>query len=361
MQPTKKISISFFALLLSFSWLTAQENTNPVSISGYAETYYSFDFNEPDNNTRPYFIYSHNRHNEFNLNLGYLKASLNQENVRANLALMAGTYANANLASEPGVLRNVFEANAGVKLSKKANLWLDAGILPSHIGFESAVGKDCWALTRGLIAETSPYFESGARLSVSSDDDKWYAGLLLLNGWQRIQRPDGNSTPAFGHQITYKPNDKITLNSSSFIGSDKPDVSRQMRYFHNFYGIFQVSEQVGLTLGFDVGAEQKAKGSSDYNVWYNPVALLRFTPGERLSVCVRGEYYNDPDGVIVSTGTPNGFQIFGYSCNLDYKFSDQVLWRIEGRGFSSKDELFVRDGRAQTSNFAFTTALAVSF
>ncbi|NJM25132.1 MAG: outer membrane beta-barrel protein [Bacteroidia bacterium] len=86
-------------------------------ISGYAEVYYIYDFNEPADNTRPGFIYSHNRHNEVTLNLGLLKASYNTTKVRANLALMAGTYANANLSAEPGVLKNIYEANIGVKIS----------------------------------------------------------------------------------------------------------------------------------------------------------------------------------------------------------------------------------------------------
>ena len=67
---------------------------------------------------------------------------------------------------------------------------------------------------------------------------------LVLNGWQRIQRVDGNHLPAFGHQLTYKPNSKITLNSSSFVGSDKTDSLRQMRYFHNLYGIFKLMKDL---------------------------------------------------------------------------------------------------------------------
>jgi hypothetical protein len=35
-----------------------------LSILGYVETYYSYDFGEPDNHVRPGFIYSHNKHNE---------------------------------------------------------------------------------------------------------------------------------------------------------------------------------------------------------------------------------------------------------------------------------------------------------
>src|SRR5690606_22982919 len=98
---------------------------NPLTFSGFVEGYYSYDFNEPENNTRPGFLYSHNRHNEFNVNLAFVKGSYNTERTRANLAIAVGTYMNANYAAEPGVLKNIYEANAGVKLSRYKNLWLD--------------------------------------------------------------------------------------------------------------------------------------------------------------------------------------------------------------------------------------------
>jgi hypothetical protein len=162
---------------------------------------------------------------------------------------MTGTYANANLSAEPGVLKNILEANAGVKISKNKNLWIDAGIFGSHIGFESAIGKDCWNLTRSILADNTPYYEAGAKISYTTDNGKWFLSGMVLNGWQRIQRVDGNSLPSFGTQITFKPTSTVTLNSSSFIGTDKPDSARQMRYFHNFYGIFQVSSKLGVTVG----------------------------------------------------------------------------------------------------------------
>jgi hypothetical protein len=170
---------------------------------------------------------------------------------------MTGTYANANLAAEPGVLKNVYEANAGVKISSKKNLWIDAGIFSSHIGFESAIGKDCWTMTRSLVADNSPYYEAGAKISYTTDNGKWFLSGLILNGWQRIQRVDGNSLPSFGTQVKFKPSSSITLNSSTFIGTDKPDSARQMRYFHNFYSIVQLSPKLGATVGFDYGIEQK--------------------------------------------------------------------------------------------------------
>ncbi len=358
----------FFLLasaLAFFQTAQAQDSTATTpsfSVSGYLEAYYNYDFNRPKNNTTPSFMYNFNRTGEVNLNLGFIKGAYSSDRVRANLALAVGTYMNANYAAEPGVLRNIYEANAGIKLAKKANLWLDAGIMSSHIGFESAIGKDNWTLTRSLVAENSPYFESGAKLNYTTDDGKLYLAALYLNGWQRIQRVDGNTTPAFGTQITYKPSAAVTLNYSTFIGNDKPDSVRQMRYYHNVYGIFQLSPQWGITAGFDYGTEQKEKGSSSYNHWLVPVMIVRYSPASKINVAVRGEYFKDEKGVIIATGTPAGFKTWGFSANLDYAVMQNVLWRIEARTLSSKDAVFTeRNGPTSKNNTFLTTSLAISF
>lgn len=354
-----------FLLILSLAFTVkadAQDSTvTPLSISGYAEVYYVKDFNHPLNHTRPGFLYSYNRSGEMTLNLGYIKAAYVTQQVRANLSLAAGTYMNANLAAEPGVFRSIYEANAGIRLSRNSNLWLDAGIFGSHIGFESAIGKDCWNLTRSLLAENSPYYEAGARLSYTSTDNHWYLAALVLNGWQRIHRIENNTTPAFGTQVTYKPNARITLNSSTFIGNDKPDSTRQMRYFHNLYGIFQLSNTVGITAGLDAGMEQKAKGSSRMNYWYSPVLIVKINTSSKTALALRGEYYADQNGVIIATGTPNGFRTWGWSANFDVAVATNATWRVEARTLSSKDAIFSKDNTAVSSNTFLSTAIAISF
>jgi len=360
----KNLATTAFIAITSFAGAqtdTLKKSESPLKISGYVEAYYAYDFGAPENNTRPGFIYSHNRHNEVALNLGFIKANYEKGNVRANLAIMTGTYGNANLAAEEGILKNIYEANAGVKISKTKNLWVDAGIFASHIGFESAVGKDCWTLTRSILADNSPYYESGAKISYTTDNGKWFLSGLVLNGWQRIQRVDGNKTLAFGHQVTYKPNTAITLNSSSFVGNDKPDNDKRMRYFHNLYGIFQLNEKWGLTAGFDIGAEQKEKGSDSYNSWYSPVLIAKYKASDKISISARGEYYADENGVIIATETPNGFKTFGYSVNFDYSIYDNVIWRIEARSLNSKDEIFTENGDPTKQNFVAVTSLALSF
>lgn len=362
----RSIIITTF-LLGNTGVLQAQEDTpsvqnNPLTISGYAEVYYQYEANRPARHQRPGFVYSHNRNNEVSLNLAYLKANYSTAQVRANLALAAGSYMNANYAAEPGVLKNIYEGNVGVKVAKKYDLWIDAGIFPSHLGFESAVGKDNWTLTRSLFADNSPYFETGAKISYTSPDGKWFISGLVLNGWQRIQRVEGNTTPAFGHQLTYRSNAKLTLNSSSFIGNDKADSMRQMRYFHNLYAIYQVNEKMGITAGFDIGAEQKEKGSNKYNTWYTPVLIVKYKATDKFSLTARGEYYRDKAGVIIATGTQNGFQTFGYSLNADYAIMPNLVWRTEIKNLNSKDAVFVtRNDGFTSNNFSMITALALSF
>ncbi|GAB2793822.1 porin [Rhabdobacter roseus] len=336
--------------------------TRPSSfaVSGYLETYYVFDFANPADHTRPDFLYSFNRHNEVNLNLGYVQVTYQHDRVRGKLALMAGTYANANLAAEPGVLKHIFEANAGVKLSKTHELWVDAGIFASHIGFESAIGAITWNMTRSLLAENSPYYLSGAKISYTSGNGKWFLSGLLLNGWQRIQRVPGNQVPSFGHQLSWTPSARVTLNSSSFVGSDSPAGARQMRYFHNFYGIFQLSKRLGLITGFDWGAQQQVPGSSQYHSWCSPVGIVRYTPTEQLALAARAEYYADPNEVIIASGTPNGFQTAGYSVNVDIQVQGNLLWRVEARTFRSRDAIFTSDNPPRRSNTFVGTSLALT-
>jgi hypothetical protein len=368
-DAAKKYLLVCMVWIACIAQLNAQDSATVqtdkhLKISGYAEIYYIYDFANPADHNRPDFLYSFNRHNEVSLNIGFVQAEYENNRVRGKFALMAGTYANANLAAEPGVLKNIFEANAGVKLSAKKNLWIDAGVFASHIGFEGAIGAYCWTMTRSLMAESAPYYLSGVKITYNSDNGQWLLGGLALNGWQRIQRLPGNQTPAFGHQINYMPNKKITIGSSSFIGSDTPDSARLMRYFHSLYGQFQLTPVLGLIAGLDIGAQQQRPGSRQMHVWYSPIAIVCLKPvASNWSVAARAEYYADPNEVIIATGSPNGFQTFGYSVNVDRRFGSYLLWRTELRTFQSRrDAIFTdRDDRPATGNWFVGSSLALSF
>lgn len=331
-----------------------------LNISGFADVFYVYDFNQPQGTERQAFLFNHNRHNEFNLNLGLVKLNVEHSKYRANFALQTGTYANDNYAAEPVLLKNIFEANIGISLSKKNNLWLDAGVLPSHIGFESAISMDNMTLTRSLLAENSPYFLTGAKLTFNPND-KWEIAGLIVNGWQRIQRLESNSLPSFGTQVNYRPTEKITLNWSTFIGTDTPDTTRRMRYFNNFYGQFQLTEKFGLIAGFDIGTQQRSKGSSAYAFWLSPVIIGQYTINDTWKTAIRAEHYQDETGIIIPTGTMNGFQTTGLSLNIDYSPNQDIICRIEGRWLNSRDTIFETKSNLTNDNFIIGASIAIKF
>lgn len=331
-----------------------------IKFSAFADIYYAYDLANPSSHERPSFIYNHNRHNEINLNLGLIKAAYTSNKIRAALALMAGTYAQYNLASEPALLQHVYEANAGIKLKNDRNLWIDAGIFTSHIGFESAISKDCWTLTRSIVAENSPYYLSGLKITYTTISEKLLLSALYLNGWQKIQRQIGNNSPNFGTQVTYTPNTKLIVNYSTFIGSDKPDSNRLWRVYHNFYFIYQPFSKLGITAGFDYGTEQKYKNTSDLNVWYSPTVILKYSLSQKFDIAARIEYFDDPTGVIISTQTPSGFKTSGYSLNFDYKPETNFIVRIEGRVLNSRDKMFTTGTINSNQNYFMVLSFAVS-
>lgn len=333
----------------------------PIQLSGYAEVYYQHNSNGPTANNDAPFAYSHDENKALSINLAFVKAAYNKNRVRANLAIGFGSYMRSNYAGEEGIYKQILEANIGWKLSKKANWWLDAGVFTSHIGFESAIGKDCWTLSRSIAADNSPYFETGAKISYTSPNEKWFLSALILTGWQRIQMLKGNTSLSFGHQVQYKPNSKWTINSSSYIGNPTAGIDGVTRYFHNFYAIYQWSNRLGVIAGFDIGL-QKAKGINQSQVWYTPILMAQYAATENIKFALRTESYQDPNGVMIFTGTPNGFRVSGLSLNTDWAINKHLLWRVEVKHLQSRDAIFTKQTNQPTQNiFAAITALAVSF
>ncbi len=347
-------------LLFFFGKISAQrDSSTTLTFSGFTDIYFATEFDEKTTHERPGFLYNHRRVNEVNVNLAFLKAQFSSKKSRANIALMTGNYAQHNLAAEPVANRFLFEANAGIRLSKSKNIWLDAGVLPSHIGFESAISTDCATLTRSLVAENSPYFGTGAKLSWASRSEKWAVAALVLNGWQRIQRPDGFNRPAFGAQVFYKTGQNWSLNYSNFIGSDRPDSLSAWRAYHNFYAISDPEKSWQITAGLDFGFDEKPDGRRGN--WFAPVIILRKNLAANWKTALRAEYFLDKNQTLIATGTPNGFRVAGLSANLDWAVSENALLRVEGRFLSSKDKIFEQNGLPANSNPAATASLAVRF
>jgi len=332
----------------------------PLTTYGFVDAYYGFDFNHAGTNVRPGFLYSHNHQNEFTVNNAVLGMRYDDGKVRGALGIHAGTYVSANYAAEDQVLKHIYEAYAGFRPFEKA--WLDVGIFGSHIGFESAISKDNWTLTRSLMAENSPYYESGARFTYEVAP-KLTLTALVLNGWQNIR--ETNQGKALGTQIQWKPTAKLLLNSSTFYGNEQPqDSLKRRRYFHDFYLTYAATDRLSLAAVFDVGKQQSA-GRHGYDTWHTGSTFMKYKLSDQFSTTLRGEYYNADRGVIINSIMPAltdaRFKAGGTSLNIDYLPTANVAFRVEGRYLRAQEAIFQHDNGASQNYGNITTSVALSF
>ncbi len=347
------VLVSFFTLFISSA--QNKDSITKITYSAYAEMYGGIDFFNSSVKERPPFVCNHRRNNDLSINLMLVKMDINKKRLRSSLALMTGDYATFNLAHEPAWAKLINESTFGFKLSSKNDIWFDVGVFPSHIGFESSISKNCWTLTRSILAENSPYYESGAKLTYVSFNRKWQTTFLLLNGWQRISLPTKEFYPSFGFQLNFKRNNRFNLNYSNFIGKMKNTFGSSIRTYHNVYLQYEPNSNNGLTIGFDVGTDQD---SSLHNaIWYSPVMIYRYSLNDLFSLAIRGEYYRDPKQVMVKMNSPNDFSLLGYSLNMDFQINKYLAFRIEGKIYHSKDKLFYS---IHNENFFITTNMTIS-
>lgn len=352
-------------LLVSFCLHTAvhsqdgslQADTSAsLKFSAFVDVYYAYDLGHPRDDQRPQFLYQYDRRNEVDLNLGMARVDYAKERMRAALGLMAGTYAQANMIGEPELLRNIYEARVGFKLSRTRQIWLDAGIFPSHIGLEGAIGMDNWTLTRSVIAENSPYYLSGAKVTWTISSKLEVAGLFI-NGWQRLRRVQ-DKTPCFGTQVLWSVKDGMKFNWSTFLGSDTPDSLGLYRAFNNLWWSWEGAKW-GVQLGVDAGLQES--GNGDWNEWMGSAGIVRRKLGKNLKVVARAEYYSDDHQVIVFTGTPSGLKTMGYSLGMDLQVLPDALIRFEARTFHGVDAIFERVHGPVRDNTSFTVSMAARF
>jgi len=354
----RKALVLFF---ISSTHLWSQEQPQDsakvkINFSGYIESYYSYDFNNPEAKQRQSFLFNHNRHNEFNVNVALLRTTINYENVYAKVALQAGTYVEDNYANEEVKIIN--EAYIGAYLDKSQKTSIEAGIFASHIGFETAVSSGNLNLTRSILAENSPYFLSGIRFNYKPND-KWTFTGILNNGWQRINKPNRNALPAFGSQIVYKPSSKSTFNWSTFVGDEPIGTDLRTRYFNNLYWDCQWTEKWRILLGFDYGLQKRISGAN-YANWYSPVLIAQYSITKKWQMAYRSEYYQDKENVIIAANY-GSFKTVGNSLNLDFLPNAKVKVRAEGRWLHAQEEVFKTQNGFSKDNVFVTTSMSFEF
>jgi len=321
-----------------------------VTVEGYIDSYYAYNFNRPVGKNQPYFV-SMARDREININLAFIDVKYSSSSLRARFVPGFGTYINENYESERGTLKNIVEASAGFRVAAKRNVWIDAGVFGSPYTNESAISKDHLAYTRSFAPEYVPYYLTGIKASVALSG-KITGYLYLLNGWQQIQ--DQNDRLAVGTQVEYRPTDYLLLNWDTYIGDERSaaDSTVGKRYFSDIYLIYSRGK-FSFTTSVYAGIQQQANSNAR---WWQANVIARYNLTQKLSITARIEHFSDPHQIHIIPMNGSAFNVSGSSLGLNYKLAQNVLIRLEGRSFIadenvySRNEIFVNNSTTITSN-----------
>lgn len=327
----KRIFVLVVAVLCSrLCPAVAEDLESPVKPSAFIDTYYAYDFNY-DERKRPYVTQPY-YNDEPSVNLAFMDATLSTEGWRGRAALQDGTSVDINYAAEPHEgWRYVQEAYVGSKLAD--GLWLDAGIFFSHIGMESWISRDNPTYTRSLVAEYSPYYQTGVKISYEASD-AWSFQLLGLRGWQNIS---DDRDPALGTQIQWKLSPKVSFLHNTFIGYESG-----RRIFNDLILKWSPTESLSFAAQFDVGLQRQAS-DDDTARWsgWAVIGQYRFTP--KIAVAARVERFLDSEGVVLASASDNRFGAYGFSLNFDYEILSRLLLRTEWRRMQDTKQVFPND------------------
>ncbi|HEX9083988.1 MAG TPA: porin [Gemmatimonadaceae bacterium] len=336
-----------------------------VSFGAFVDSYYAYDFGRPLNFDR-LFTTQAARHNEFNVNLAYIEAKVSGPRLRGRLALQAGTSVQSNYAGEPAIgalsgpslSRFIQEAVAGYQISP--SLWVDGGIFLSHIGMESFISRDNLTYTRSLSADYTPYYESGVKLTWQATP-RLSALFTVVNGWQNVS--ENNQDKAVGARLDYARSSSTTLSYYNFVGNEA--ASNRLRVLNGLGFKSGLTPALTLQGNFDYGTQQKAQNAGTSS-WWSTGLIGKLQVAPDVAVSGRLERYQDPDQVIVVTGSPGGFKATTASLGVDVTPVGpiRVLWRNELRGTWAGDPVFPSRSAATgtaKSNTLLVTSLALTF
>lgn len=306
-----------------------------LSIHGYADVYYGFNTNRPADGLN--FIAgtgtTGKRANHVALNLAALDVAADLSPVAVRLIVQYGSgpeilYGGEPRggASGPDVWKFLQVATVGYTAPLGRGLLIEAGIFPSHAGFEGFPSKDSWNYTRGWNSELLPYYQAGLKLSYAFTD-ALSAQLYLLNGWQLAG--ENNEAKTLGAQLAWN-GTLLTAVLNGLFGPELPSDNGRFRLFGDLLLGVRPTSWLRLMTSLDVGYQQlpgpigQADGGA---LWWSAYAWARVQPLAFLALALRGGYYDDRDGYM--TGTAQALaELTG---TVELRAHDALILKLEGR------------------------------
>ncbi len=302
-----------------------------IQIEGYVDVYYARYSNESSGGYEAFEAVDV-RSNSFGLNTFQISLEHTDTRLRGIARLHFGDLANA---AWPADLKFVRQAHFGIHLAKK--LWLDAGLFPVHFGAESVPPKDNMLSTIAILTFHEPFYQAGLRLGFE-ESKKIYACFHVVNGYNLFT--NFNKSLAAGLSLKYNVTDHFSISYGNLL-SDELDfhiAGHRYRFYQNIAFYLSPFNNFEILAGLDLGTEEgrSIADTTKSAMILGGLTTLKYHVSPSFGFFVRGEFFQDPDGVISarflnSDSALTGLKTNGFTAGLEYKARANHYARLECR------------------------------
>jgi Putative beta-barrel porin-2, OmpL-like. bbp2 len=237
-----------------------------------------------------------------------------------------------------------------------SGLRLDAGKLLTHFSYEYIESWDTPNdnVTRSFtFGYAFPATHTGLKATYAFSDQV-AAMLMVANGWDNVK--DNNSSKSICGQLTFTPTKTVTITGNFMTGPERTDVNSDPRTVLEMIAQWKLSDLMAFALDGVYGTERGAVVPGQTATWGGVTAYARLGLSDTFAICLRAEYFADPDGA--RTGTAQKLEELTLTPEL--KVSAHLLIRGDLRVDWSDAAVFEKKD-ARTSKTQPTGILSVAY
>lgn len=343
----------------------------PVTMSGFVDTYYGYNSNQPASRTTAYRNFDINS-DQFALNMIELVADKAPDpaasHVGFHVALGFGEAMNAvnsAAAGELGFDQYLKEGYLEFLATKK--LQINVGKFVTPAGAEVIESKDNWNYSRSLLfAWAIPYFHYGMSAKYTFNP-KFNLTGYLVNGWNNSI--DNNSGKTGGFSAAWTPNAKWGLTENYLFGPEHANDNSNFRNLSDTVLTYTPNAKLSLMANYDYGSDAFVAGSGPLGInppftvgpkahWDGIAGYIKYAPNDKWYFATRGEYFQDVGGF--ETGTSQNMGEF--TLTLQRMLAGKIMSRWEYRYDASNQNVFPdNNGPFKSNQSTLTVGLIYAF
>lgn len=342
-KQSKKVEVSTEA-----PKAVVEEEKNPLTFSGYVDTYYFANFNGVQSNlgASGFERIFDQKANNFQVGLAQLKTTYSTDKVTGVIDLTFGNHGDLGNYGNPISPLGAEFGSTGLAIKQAYMTWkmtdkvsLTGGQYGTNVGYEVIDAPVNFNYSLSNMFGNGPFYHTGVKLDVAASD-KFAFMLGITNGLD--SKDDNNKAKGFQGQITIKPVDgwSVYLN---YFGSDEGVDEKNMTSWYDLTTSYQVTEK--MLVGLNAVTGKNSTGS-----WSGAALYLNGKVSEKFSLGTRIEYFdNSKGGIYLVDADGAGVSTTGITLTGNYDVSPNLKFKPEYRFDSYKNaagtfQLYDKDG-----------------